>query len=109
MADTQFEMWLEKTNEKFEKEWFTPNSEGRVTSIEYPTLTYRKGKKYIKIFRSNSVWGFVSMVDGVHKKSPIRKGDLLLAAGYSTPARHARGNIFSGTASYNMYGPNYIK
>jgi hypothetical protein len=109
MADTQFEMWLEKTNEKFEKEWLTPNSEGRVTSIEYKPLTYKKGKKFVKVLRDRGVWGFVSMVDNVHKNSPIKPGDLLLAAGWSTPARHARGNIFDGTASYSMYGPSYIK
>ena len=109
MANTQFEMWLEKVNEDFKKEWFTPNSHGDVTQMEYNPLTYIKGRKFVKVLKNHGVWGFVSMIDGLHKNSPVRRGDLLLAANYSTPAKHARGNIFDGTALYGMYGPHYRK
>ena len=58
-------------------------------------LGYTVGKKYIKITVRNggSVWGFV--VAGEDKK--FDEGDILKAAGWSTPARNkARGNILDG-------------
>lgn len=67
------------------------------------------GRKYIKLTDGSSVWGFISRVDGELKGHPIKKGDLLKAASYSSPAKHSRGNITDGTASYGMYGPNYLK
>tara|TARA_B110000238_G_scaffold143741_1_gene155038 strand:- start:590 stop:733 length:144 start_codon:yes stop_codon:yes gene_type:complete len=36
-------------------------------------------------------------------------GDLLKPASWSAPAKHARGNILNGSASYDSYGPNYLK
>jgi hypothetical protein len=48
------------------------------------------------------------MIDGELKQSPIKKGDLLKPAGWKTPAKHSRGNIFDGTASWSYYGPNYL-
>jgi len=103
MANTKFEFWLEKTNGELEKKWKSQFSQ------EYKPLTYTKGKKFVKILRDRGCWGFVSMVDGVHKSSPIKIGDLLMAAGYNSPAKHARGNIFDGSAMYSMYGPVYLK
>jgi hypothetical protein len=74
---------------------------------KYPE--YKSGKKYIKIIRDTSCWGFISKEDGFLKGSPIKVGDLLKSAGWSTPAKHSRGNIIDGTASYSMYGPSYLK
>ena len=36
-------------------------------------------------------------------------GDLLRSAGYNTPAKHSRGNIFNGTAQWEFFGPKYLK
>ena len=108
MANTKLELWLEGVNEKFEKEWYAPKSDGSVTSLEYKPITYRKGTKFVKLIRGNSVWGFVSMFDGIHKNSPVKVGDLLMAAGWRTPAKHSRGNIFDGSDKWNFYGPNYL-
>jgi hypothetical protein len=55
-----------------------------------------------------SCWGFISRVDGDLKGSPIKKGDLLKAATWKAPAKHARGNIIDGTARYSTYGPEYL-
>jgi len=109
MANTKLELWLEEVNEKFEKDWFKPKSGGFVTERPYEPITYKKGRKFVKLIKGNSVWGFVSMFDGFHKNSPVKVGDLLMAAGWRTPARHSRGNIFNGTASFTFYGPNYLK
>ncbi len=65
-----------------------------------------EGRKYIKIIAGHSVWGFVVAVDNDKK---FRKGDILMAAGYSTPARNkARGNIFENY-SVAWTGPHYLK
>ena len=44
---------------------------------EYSPLTYNKGQKYMKIIDGGSVWGFVSMWEGVLKGTLVCKGDLL--------------------------------
>jgi hypothetical protein len=58
-------------------------------------IKFKVGNKYIKVFsESGSVWGFVVNTDNDKK---FKKGDLLKAAGYSSPARNfARGNILEG-------------
>lgn len=99
---TQFEKWLEKVNSELK-----PEFEKTFPSLQYKPITYRKGNKYIKLFKENSVWGFISMVDD--NKKGERVGDLLKAASYNVPAKHPRGNIFEGTARYEMFGPAYLK
>jgi len=61
-------------------------------------LQFEEGRKYIKVIKNSSnqrtVWGFIVNVDNDKK---FRKGDLLMAASWSTPARNkARGNILDG-------------
>ena len=72
-------------------------------------LTVEIGNKFIRLWDGTSCWGFISRVDGDLKGSPIKKGDLLKAATWKAPAKHARGNIIDGTAKYGVYGPEYIK
>lgn len=104
MADTKFEKWLEKVNEDRKEYW-----ENNYTYKEYVPLTTTKGRKFMKIIGDGGVWGFVAMYDGDFKGQPVRKGDLMKAATWSAPAKHARGNIFDGTASYEFFGPSYLK
>ena len=69
-------------------------------------LEVKEGKKYIKILRDRSVWGFVVNVDNDAK---FRKGDILMAAGYNAPARNkARGNILDGGYKIDWTGPAYL-
>lgn len=69
-------------------------------------LEVREGKKYIKIIRDRSVWGFIVNVDNDPK---FRKGDILMAAGYNAPARNkARGNILDGGYKIDWTGPAYL-
>jgi hypothetical protein len=102
MASTKFEMWLEDLNE-WRKEYWGNNYSYK----EYEPLKVEKGRKYIKLIDGTSVWGFVSMVDGINKGVAIKKGDLLMPASWRTPARHSRGNIFDGTDSWSYHGPSY--
>jgi len=71
-------------------------------------VTIKPGRKFIKIIRVNSVWGFVAKSDGMHKGVPMKMGDVLKAAGWSAPAKHTRGNIFDNKQDYFSWtGPNY--
>lgn len=103
MSSTKFESWLKSVDEVRKDYW-----ESRFDYKPYTPLTYQKGNKYIKIWDETTIWGFVSMVDGVNKGVPIKVGDLLKPAGINSPAKHSRGNIFDGTAKWTYYGPNYL-
>jgi hypothetical protein len=76
---------------------------------QYEDLVAEIGSKYIRLWTGTSCWGFISRVDGDLKGAPIKKGDLLKAATWKAPAKHARGNIIDGTAQWGEYGPSYIK
>ena len=76
---------------------------------QYKEVVVEVGNKFIRIWHGSSCWGFISRVDGDLKGAPIKKGDLLKAASWKSPAKHARGNIIDGTAQYSEYGPSYIK
>lgn len=60
-------------------------------------LHYNAGKKYIKIWSKNTIWGFVVACTNDKK---FRFGDILKAAGWKAPARNfARGNVFKDDAN----------
>jgi hypothetical protein len=82
---------------------------------------YSVGKKYIKIISNGSqrsVWGFININEFVKerkmtnqiKKVTFKEGDVLMSAGWNTPALNApRGNLLDGySAQGNMYGPTYL-
>lgn len=71
------------------------------------SLSYTEGKKYIKIIRENSVWGFIVKEDDAQ----FKQGDILKAAGWNTPAKNkARGNILTNDLSKVQWtGPEYLK
>ena len=91
------------------------NYAGWSSRVEYSSgaervnITTKPGRKFIKIIRDNSVWGFVVIDDGMHMGFPIVRGDVLKAAGWRAPARHTRGNIFDNNQDYfHWTGPNYL-
>lgn len=54
-------------------------------------LRYEFGKKYVKVIDRNSVHSFIMIEDD----GKFKRGDILKAASWRTPARNfARGNIF---------------
>ena len=71
-------------------------------------LNVKSGKKYDKVITGTSVWGFIAKDDGVHKGIPHKMGDVFKAAGWSAPAKWARGSIFSDKKFYSWTGPNYL-
>ena len=73
-------------------------------------LSLKPGRKFIKVVHDNSVWGFVSLVDGEHKGAPIKRGDIMKAATWRAAAKHSRGSIFDAEMhkSFSWTGPNYL-
>tara|TARA_B100000287_G_scaffold2112_1_gene2141 strand:- start:160 stop:501 length:342 start_codon:yes stop_codon:yes gene_type:complete len=72
-------------------------------------LKINPGRKFDKVIEQNRVWGFIAKTDGVLKGIPYFVGDVFKAAGWSAPAKHVRGSIFSSkTDWYAWTGPNYL-
>ena len=78
-------------------------------------LTTTEGKSYIKVIRilgngQCMVHSFIAVKD-IHTRSIIaKKGDILKPAGWSCPAKHARGSIFEPTSYNNVgtHGPHHL-
>lgn len=70
-------------------------------------------KKELDETASGTIWGFIARVDNETKGlGKVRRGDIMKAANYTTPARHARGNLFDsekGFGSVGVYGPAYLR
>jgi hypothetical protein len=70
------------------------------------SFSVNEGKKYIKIVKDGSVWGFV--VNTTEDKM-FRYGDILKAVSWSAPARNAaRGNVFEDY-TVEWTGPLYLR
>ena len=72
-------------------------------------LSVSKGRVYDKVIRTDnqrSVWGFIVKED----TAKFKKGDILMAAGWSAPATNkARGNIFEESVNDVQWtGPRYL-
>jgi len=79
------------------------------SSYKMNEMRITEGSKYVKIIRDNSVWGFIAKKSGVLKGIPYSIGDVFKPAGWSAPAKHVRGNIFSGKDNwYSWTGPRYL-
>jgi hypothetical protein len=103
--DEAMDSLLEKIQENYASR-YGPNHEP-VRKLE---LSLKPGRKFVKVIEGGSVWGFVSLVDGVHKDAPIFVGDIMKAAGWRAPAKHSRGSIFDAEMhkSFSWTGPNYL-
>ena len=77
--------------------------------IKKVSLYIKPGRKFDKVVRDNSVWGFVAKTDGVLKGIPYFIGDTFKAASWRAPAKHVRGSIFSDkTDWFTWTGPDYL-
>ena len=71
------------------------------------TITAAAGRRYVKIVRL-----VVGQGRSVHCFVDTTNGDVLKAAGWKAPAKHARGNIFdasNGLGWMGEYGPAYLR
>ena len=93
---------LENIRKDYEK-W----SNGNMST--HDELSLKPGRKFIKVIRGNSVWGFVAKKGGVHKGLPMKTGDVFKAASWASAAKHVRGNIFDNNTDWFAWtGPNYL-
>ena len=99
--DSAMDRLLDKIQENFDTRSFG----GRKMN-----LSLQKGRKFIKVVHDNSVWGFISLVDGEHKGAPIKVGDIMKAESWRAAAKHSRGSIFDSEfhKSFSWTGPNYL-
>ena len=97
--------------EEFENQLVTQLAEhySEYNYVSTPQIKINKGSKFYKIIVGTSVWGFIARIPFVHKGVQLKKGDLMMAAGWSQVAKHPRGNVIEGTAMYGPYGPKYLK
>jgi hypothetical protein len=118
IVQTTMELAINTLMQKIRDDYYVWTLRGRdpaeLTEINHNMITeFNKnisistGKKYIKILKGNSVWGFVVNTDDDKK---FNRGDILKAAGYNTPARNqARGNILKGDFSWVRWtGTEYL-
>ena len=89
---------------------FMPPEKSEITAKMYEefveTLIAKKGNKYVKISAGGSTNAFVGATD---KDKKYKLGDILMAAGYSAPARNkARGNVIKGGYPVRWTGPLYL-
>ena len=96
--------FIDEVNQKIETYYKT-----NLSNLTFQPVVVTIGTKFIGITHNGSRWGFISRFDGTFKGRPIRKGDLMKAASWTSPAAISRGNIGDGTAQYGVYGPEYLK
>jgi len=71
-------------------------------------ISVKRGKKYAKIIRTRNDGGSQS----VHCFVDMTNGDVLMAASWKAPAKHARGNIFDGydgLRNMDWHGAKYLR
>ncbi len=76
------------------------------STLTKPTFGVMRGKKYVRILREDIAQR------SVHCFVDSTNGDVLKAAGWKAPAKHARGNIFdehNGLGSMGEYGPGSLR
>ena len=72
------------------------------TGVRKDVFSFSQGRRYIKVIRGGSVHCFVDRTNG----------DVLKAASWKAPAKHARGNLFdkdNGLGSMGEFGPAYLR
>ena len=74
-------------------------------------LSFQNGRKFIKVTKDNSVWGFIVKKNGYHKNERVVPGDVLKAASWRAPAKWVRGNIYDTSLHWDWLrwtGPIYL-
>lgn len=77
-------------------------------NLAAPTFKTQPGRRYVRVVRVDGGNGGGS----AHCFVDMTNGDVLKPAGYKTPARHARGNIFdehNGLSRMGPHGPAYLR
>lgn len=112
MMEEALDRLVKKINENYVAWWNATYPEGISDSASKmieefkDKIEIRYGKKYIKIIKQDSVWGFIV---NDHNDKKFKYGDILKAATFNAPAKNkARGNIFDEEYSVCWTGPHYL-
>lgn len=108
----EFKSWLAKVAE-LDRKYIAEN----YACLQPNVYTAEDGQKFIRVVRASqegtgrSVHCFIAKVDSETKAlGSVKAGDVLMAASWKTPAKHARGNILDehgGMSQMGPYGPAY--
>lgn len=77
--------------------------------LPLPIIETHKGSRYAKLVRKDSA---DARYGSVHCFVDLTNGDVLKAATFKAPAKHARGNLNDadgGRSAMNQYGANYLR
>lgn len=88
--------WLEGAQKKIDEHYAA-----NYTNLSPPRLEIQRGSKRIRVVCGGSAWAFIDP-----------NGDVLKAASWAKPAKHARGNIFDehgGLKHVSSYGPACLR
>ena len=100
---------MDKLLENIHTDYANWSNRSEYDNIKKASLYIKPGRKFDKVVRDNSVWGFVAKTDGVLKGIPYFIGDTFKAASWRAPAKHVRGSIFlDSTDWFSWTGPNYL-
>lgn len=98
----QIQSWVATEAQPLLNGYYTDHLRG----LPIPELTVKFGQKYAQVWSGTSIWAFVALTDEPTKAQVV--GDLLKPASWRSPAKHSRGNILTGSASFGPYGPKYM-
>lgn len=103
IEDASFEKALDRWMIKAQK--IVDNAKiNQLPNTTRPKLTKTEGIKYIKIVETRN-GKHVGAFCFINKTN----GDVLKAASWKKPAKHARGNIFTNEVGVNEYGGLYLR
>jgi len=100
--DARFALFFDGCKQIYKRYMETNYPDWLDKGLEYEKFSFKNNRKYIKVIRGGSVHCFVDKTNG----------NVLMAASWNAPAKHARGNIFddnNGLGCMNEYGPAYLK
>ena len=83
------------------------HTEDNLKGLQPGSVSTMHGQKYVRLVKSDSDGGSRSAYGFVNKLN----GDILMAAGWGAPAKHARGNIFDKSTwkAAGPYGMAYLR
>jgi len=108
MSDKKYIEAIDNLLEGIKKDYAKWTSSGFGIDKFNEGLFVKPGRKFDKVMKGTSVWGFIAKSDGSLKGIPHKKGDVFKAASWRAPAKWARGSIFSGEKFYAWTGPDYL-
>ena len=80
----------------------------RAFSIYYDSISVKRGRRYAKVIKTERLGEGRS----VHSFVDLTNGDILKAASWKAPAKHARGSVYEvdglKTAGVSPYGVRYL-